>query len=393
MILHNPNLSPELVQQAQTLGFDGIGLLALTPEGTHPLLDQAGVHLENWLINKYNGKMDYMGKHGAKRYQPGLLEPGTRCILALQKHYLTPVATEDKKPQNAIEDAIQTLDHDEKAYITRYALGRDYHKTIRKSLQHLSKWIETDYHNRYKNSSEAPLQRVFVDSAPVMEKALAEAAGLGWIGKHTLLLNRSKGSWFFLGEIYTNLTVEYFLKPEAVPVSYQAPIEKNTCGSCTKCIDVCPTQAIVAPYQLDAKRCISYLTIENKEEIPLEFRKAIGNRIFGCDDCQLFCPWNRFAKYTTDDRFHIKPQFVELQMIDAFQWTAEQFDQFSQGSPIRRTGYQGWIRNLAVALGNAKPSQSTLKILHSRLLDETLTPMVKEHIQWAIQEQNKYLSY
>jgi len=262
----------------------------------------------------------------------------------------------------AQDAAKQLLDDESRAYVSRYALGRDYHKTLRKRLQKLAHRIE----RRIGDFG----YRVFVDSAPVLEKTLAEKAGIGWIGKHTNVINRDHGSWFFLGELYTDLPL---------PVD-QA--EQSHCGSCTACIDVCPTRAIVAPYSLDARRCISYLTIELKESIPVEFRKAIGNRIYGCDDCQIFCPWNKFARPTAEADFAPRHGLESAELSDLFSWDQETWLRKTEGSAIRRIGYERWLRNLAVALGNAKTTHEVVGALKTR--QHGSSELVAEHVRWAL---------
>ena len=306
-------------------------------------LQQAGVsdidladaedRLQAWLAAKFHGTMDYMQRHGSKRSRPDELVPGTLRVISVRMDYLP----------EAHDAAMQLLDDESHAYISRYALGRDYHKVLRKRLQNLAHRIE----QRIGDFG----YRVFVDSAPVLEKALAEKAGIGWIGKHTNVINRDHGSWFFLGELYTDLPL---------PVD-QA--EQSHCGSCTACIDVCPTRAIVAPYSLDARRCISYLTIELKESIPVEFRKAIGNRIYGCDDCQIFCPWNKFARPTAEADFAPRHGLESAELSDLFSWDQETWLRKTEGSAIRRIGYERWLRNLAVALGNAKTTHEVVGAL------------------------------
>jgi len=310
--------------------------------------------LSSWLQAKFHGSMEYMERHGSKRSRPDELVPGTCRVISVRMDYLP----------EAQAAAIERLDDGHTAYISRYALGRDYHKVLRSRLKKLAKQIEEHI---------GPIgYRVFVDSAPVLEKALAEKAGLGWIGKHTNLIDRETGSWFFLGELYTDL-----------PLPIDAA-EESHCGSCTACIDVCPTDAIVAPYTLDARRCISYLTIENKASIPLEFRKAIGNRIYGCDDCQLFCPWNKFAQTTTEKDFAVRHGLDTAELVDLFQWSESDWLEKTEGSAIRRIGYERWLRNLAVALGNAKTTDAVIAALTLRA--EHKSPLVAEHVQWALAE-------
>jgi epoxyqueuosine reductase len=301
--------------------------------------------------------MDYMERHGSKRSRPEELVPGTLRVISVRMDYL---------PQNQ-DTAKDLLDDGSIAYISRYALGRDYHKVLRGRLRELARRIE--------NTVGKFGYRVFVDSAPVLEKALAEKAGIGWVGKHTNLIDRDSGSWFFLGELYTDL-------PLPVDVA-----EESHCGSCTACIDVCPTAAIVAPYSLDARRCISYLTIENKHAIPTEFRKAIGNRIYGCDDCQLFCPWNKFAKPTAEGDFAPRHGLDSAELTDLFAWSEATWLKKTEGSAIRRIGHERWLRNIAVALGNAHTTPEVIAALNARRLDDS--PLVAEHVEWALtQHQN-----
>ena len=298
------------------LGFSGIGVSDID-------LSETEVHLKNWLAKGFHADMDYMHKHGSKRTHPEELVENTIRIISVRLDYFNKSLTPYEK----------VLEQPEKAAISRYALGRDYHKVLRKKLKQLAEKIKTEV-----NGME---YRVFTDSAPVMEKAIAEKAGLGWIGKHSNLLNSKAGSYFFLGEIYTNIPL---------PVSNIATYH---CGSCTKCIDACPTQAIVAPFQVDARRCISYLTIENKGEIPEEFHKAIGNRIYGCDDCQMVCPWNKFVQDSSVTDFLPRNQFDEPDLQVLFSWDEETFLKKTEGSPIRRIGYNAWQRNLKIAISNS----------------------------------------
>lgn len=307
-----------------------------------------------WLAREYHGEMSYMRRHGLKRSRPDILIPGTISVIAARMDYLP-----------ADQDEIrELLDHPSKAFISRYALGRDYHKVLRGRLRALARKIahQVGPHGH----------RVFVDSAPVLEKPLAEKAGLGWIGKHTNLINRDAGSWFFLGELYTDIAL-----PADEP-------EVSHCGTCTACIDVCPTQAIVGPYQLDARRCISYLTIELKGTIPLEYRKLIGNRVFGCDDCQVFCPWNKFAVCSDESDFAPRNNLDSVELTDLFGWTEQEWLQKTEGSAIRRIGYEQWLRNIAVALGNAATTTRVLDALASR--QGSGSPLLDEHVQWAIDQ-------
>jgi len=317
----------------------------------------------DWLDKGFHGEMDYMQRHGTMRSRPAELEPNTISVISVRMNYFPPHA----------EPIKSVLQNSELGLISRYATGRDYHKLIRKRLQKLvDKMQETLGPFGY---------RVFTDSAPVLEKALAENAGLGWIGKHTNLINKSSGSWFFLGEIYTDLRLPTH---EAKP--------SNHCGSCRACIDICPTQAIVAPYQLDARRCISYLTIELKSAIPVEFRKAIGNHIYGCDDCQLVCPWNRFSRPSDEKDFEVRHGLDAPDLLDLFAWTENEFLTKMEGSAIRRIGYMQWLRNIAVAIGNIKTRdekhlQQLVQALDNKRPD--VTPLVQEHIDWALKELTK----
>lgn len=341
------NLLDDIRCWAAELGFDHVGV-------SDTQLEEHEAYLMNWLQAGMQGEMDYMQKHGTKRSRPEELLPGTVRIISVRMNYLPPEA---ENPNDVLENASL-------AYISRYALGRDYHKVMRKRLQKLASCIEE------KVGSFG--YRAFVDSAPVLEKALANKAGLGWVGKHTNLLSEDAGSWFFLGELFTNLPL---------PVS-QASTEH--CGSCQACIDICPTQAIVAPYKLDARKCISYLTIEHKTSIPLEYRKAMGNRIYGCDDCQLVCPWNKFSKTSSLPDFVKRHDLDCADLVKLFLWTEQEFMQYTEGSAIRRIGYQQWLRNIAVALGNAPSSEPVMHALRQR--QSSSSEMVREHVEWALQQ-------
>ncbi len=340
-------LKREIIAQCGELGFQQTGISNID-------LAQAEEHLANWLRRRFHGSMDYMERHGRKRSRPAELVPGTLRVICVRMNYFP----DDQK------EARKLLDNGSGAYISRYALGRDYHKVLRTRLRALARHIQSTIGQFG--------YRVFVDSAPVLEKALAQKAGIGWIGKHTNLINRDEGSWFFLGELYTDL-------PLPVDVA-----EQSHCGSCTACIDVCPSKAIVAPYTLDARRCISYLTIENKGSIPLEFRKDIGNRIYGCDDCQLFCPWNKFAVPTAEDDFRPRHGLDTAQLAELFSWTEETWLSKTEGSAIRRIGYQRWRRNIAVALGNADTTPEVLAALAERQVGDS--PLLIEHVQWALEQ-------
>jgi len=331
---------------ARELGFQAIGITeAKIPEGDWQ-------RLRAWLAKGYHADMAYMAEHQALRAQPEQLHPGTLCIISARMDYL-PADTE----------TVKLLSQPEKAYISRYALGRDYHKLIRKRLTQLGQKIE---HEAGEHG-----YRAFVDSAPVLERTLAQQAGLGWTGKHSLIINRRAGSFFFLGELFTNL-----------PLPVDQPVDKNHCGRCTACMDQCPTQAIVAPYQVDARRCIAYLTIENRGAIPEPLRPLMGNRIFGCDDCQLACPWNRFAQPTGERDFQSRHNLDASDLVELFNWTEAQFLERTAGSPIRRAGYDNWLRNIAVALGNGPTNAGVISALQERADD--CSALVREHIEWAL---------
>jgi epoxyqueuosine reductase len=328
------------------LGFGAVGIARADLPG-----DEAW--LKRWLALGRHGSMAWMARHGTRRSRPAELVPGTVTVISVRMDYLPPDAA---PPEEVLADR-------SRAYVSRYALGRDYHKVLRKRLQQLADRIAAE---------AGPFgYRVFTDSAPVLEKALARDAGLGWIGKHTNLLAREAGSWFFLGEIYTDL-----------PLPVDAP-PTNHCGSCTACIDVCPTAAIVAPYELDARRCISYLTIEHDGPIPEEFRAAMGNRIYGCDDCQLVCPWNRYAQLAANPDFRVRGALDAPALTDLFRWSEQEFLARMEGSAIRRIGYQRWLRNIAVALGNAAPDAAARAALECRADDPS--PLVRAHVAWALQ--------
>lgn len=338
-------LKAEIVRWGAELGFQQMGVSDID-------LSEAAARLDEWIDDGRHGEMHYMHKHGTKRSRPEELVPGTLRVISVRMDYL---------PQGQ-EDATSLLDHDSRAYISRYALGRDYHKVMRKRLQKLAQRIEKEIGDYG--------YRAFVDSAPVLEKPIAEKAGLGWLGKHTNVINKEAGSWFFLGELYTDLPL---------PVDAKAT---GHCGTCAACIDVCPTNAIVAPYELDARRCISYLTIELREAIPVEFREAIGNRIYGCDDCQLYCPWNKFAQPTAEDDFAPRHGLEDVDLVELFSWSEAKWLERTTGSAIRRIGYECWLRNIAVALGNAKTTPDVVEALKFRLNYESI--MVAEHVQWAL---------
>lgn len=313
-------------------------------------------HLRDWLAQGLYGSMAWMAQHGDKRSRPAELVPGTLRVISVGLDY-------GRDP----DEAWATLDDHERAYVARYALGRDYHKLMRNRLQKLAERIADEI---------GPFgYRVFVDSAPVLERALARNAGLGWIGKHTCLIDKDGGSWFFLGELYVDL-----------PLPIDPPAGAH-CGTCTRCIDICPTQAIVAPYRLDARRCIAYLTIEHEGSIDEELRPLIGNRIFGCDDCQLVCPWNKFAKTTDEPDFRARNDLDTATLADLFAWTEAEFLHRTEGSPIRRSGYARWLRNLAIALGNAPTTPETIAALQFRR--EIDDAMVREHVEWALVQHSR----
>ena len=337
-------LASQIKEWGLALGFQQIGI-------TDTDLKQYESRFVEWLAKNFHGEMHYMSAHGSKRYQPAELIPGTIRIISARMDYLPPDT-----------DIAKVLNNPKLGYISRYALGRDYHKLMRKRLQTLTEKISAEIGSFG--------YRAFTDSAPVLEKPLAEKAGLGWIGKHTNLINRQAGSWFFLGEIYTDL-----------PLPIDTPV-KNHCGTCAACIDICPTQAIIGPYQLDARRCISYLTIELRGAIPVELRPLLGNRIYGCDDCQLVCPWNRFAKPSKEKDFQPRHGLTSPQLIDLFNWSEDTFLKKTEGSAIRRIGYECWLRNIAVALGNAPHDETIIHALQAKRHHPS--ELVREHVEWAL---------
>jgi epoxyqueuosine reductase len=326
------------------LGFQAIGIADLD-------LAFAEARLLEWLAAGRHGELDYMVRHGARRARPAELVPGTVRVISARMDYLPDAA-----------DSWGVVRDGARAFVARYALGRDYHKVLRGRLQALAERIEGEIGTFG--------YRVFTDSAPVMEVELARKAGLGWRGKHTLLLSRDAGSFFFLGEIFTDLP----LPPDAAVTEH--------CGACAKCIDVCPTRAIVAPYELDARRCISYLTIELKGAIPPELRPLIGNRVYGCDDCQLVCPWNRYARVSSEPDFRVRNGLDDAELLELFAWSEHEFHERLAGSAIHRIGYERWLRNLAVGLGNAPTSGEVIAALRARL--DHPSPLVREHVAWAL---------
>ncbi|MEH6577524.1 MAG: tRNA epoxyqueuosine(34) reductase QueG [Amphritea sp.] len=338
-------LAEQIKATAIALGFQQCGI-------TDTDLSAEAENLQAWLDKGYQGEMGYLNNHFEKRIDPSLLVEGTQRVISVRMNCLPPdIAT------------LKILKQSDKAYISRYTMGRDYHKTMRKRLTKLGKEIEQlvgqfGY-------------RAFVDSAPVLERPLARKSGIGWRGKHTLILNREAGSWFLLGELFIDL-----------PLPIDKPYTEDHCGKCQACIDICPTQAIVAPYLLDARRCISYLTIELKGSIPLELRPLIGNRIFGCDDCQLICPWNRFAQHTDEVDFTPRHQLDDISLVELLSWDEATFLKRTEGSAIRRTGYEGWLRNIAVALGNSNGGDDVVDALNKLL--SYPSEVVQEHAQWAL---------
>jgi epoxyqueuosine reductase len=350
-------LAKKIKQWGQELGFQALGI-------TDTNLSDAEKHFNQWIKQKMHGDMEYMSRHGQKRTRPAELEQGTLTIISVRMDYF---------PEDP-EHTIQLLTQPDKGYIARYSLGRDYHKVLRKRLQKLASQLEQEIGSFG--------YRVFTDSAPILEKPLAEKAGLGWIGKHSNVLQEKTGSWFFLGEIFTNLPL---------PIDQAAD---NHCGHCTQCIQVCPTQAIVAPYVVDSRRCISYLTIESHQAIPEPLRPLMGNRIYGCDDCQLFCPWNRFSQQTIETDYFARGDLAHPQLIDLFLWSESDFLTQTEGTAIRRIGHESWLRNIAVALGNylrelspINPNNTRhtiIQALQSRLTHPS--DLVREHVIWALKQ-------
>ena len=339
------DLTAQVKAWGRELGFQAIGISDVDLKDAEP-------RLECWLARGYHGEMHYMSRHGVLRARPAALVPGTLRVVCARLDY---------RPQSA-RDSDEILRDADLAFVSRYALGRDYHKVLRAKLERLAQ--------RISEAASAHRYRVFTDSAPVMEVELARKAGLGWRGKHTLALTRDAGSYFFLGELFTDL-----------PLIPDAPVSAH-CGSCTRCIDVCPTRAIVAPYLLDARRCISYLTIEHPGAIPEELRALIGNRVYGCDDCQLVCPWNRFSRPSTEPDFAVRNGLDDVSLVALFAWSRSEFDDRLAGSAIRRIGYERWLRNLAVGLGNASDRSAAVQALQRRADDASA--LVREHVAWAL---------
>lgn len=343
-------LARQIKRWGAELGFQKVGI-------TDTDLSEAEARLLDWLGQGFHGEMDYMARHGVSRARPATLVPGTIRVIAARMNY---------RPERA-RDSWDIVRDRTRAFISRYSVGRDYHTVLRKRLQRLADRISAGVGGFH--------YRAFTDSAPVMEVELAQKAGLGWRGKHTLLLSREAGSYFFLGEIYTNL---------ALPVDI---VQEDHCGTCQKCLDICPTGAIVAPYRLDARRCISYLTIEHKSAIPEELRPLIGNRVYGCDDCQLVCPWNRFAPSSSETDFTARHNLDDAALIDLFSWSEAEFHERLAGSAIRRIGYERWLRNLAVGLGNAPSSDAIVEALRRRA--DHPSALVREHVAWALARHEK----
>ena len=346
---NSASLEQQIKQVGLEFGFQQIGI-------SDTQLDQEHERYHQWIEKHYHGEMAYMARNIDKRLHPELMLPDTLSVICVRLDYLP---HQTSSPE-------QLLERRDRAYVSRYALGRDYHKLMRKRLQRFA--------NRIEELVGELGYRVFTDSAPVLEKALATKAGIGWQGKHSNILHREHGSWFFLGEIYTDLQL-----------TCDKPVD-NHCGKCTSCMDVCPTRAIVEPYVVDARRCISYLTIEHKTAIPVEFRTAIGNRIYGCDDCQLFCPWNRFAKPAAEADFSPRHGLDDISLLECLNWSEADFDFKTLGSAIRRIGYQSWIRNVVIALGNADYNPDIINALKKHY--DHHNDLIQEHIDWAIQQQS-----
>lgn len=339
-------LAQDIKTWAQELGFQQCGI-------TTPDLSEHGDNLKAWLEAGYQGQMDYLSNHFEKRLDPTLLLPGTQRIICVRMDYM---------PENTRK--LDTLSNADKGYVARYTLGRDYHKLMRKRLTQLGKKIAEQV--------DELGYRAFVDSAPVLERPLAQKAGIGWIGKHGLVLNREAGSWFLLGELFIDL-----------PLPIDPPETENHCGRCSACIDVCPTEAFPQPGVLNGSRCISYLTIELKGNIPEELRSKMGNRIFGCDDCQMICPWNRFSHYTEEADFYPRNDLDDADLLELFSWDEETFLKRTEGSAIRRTGHEGWLRNIAVALGNGLGGGAVISALRAKL--DHPSEVVQEHVRWALE--------
>ncbi|PHM59758.1 tRNA epoxyqueuosine(34) reductase QueG [Xenorhabdus sp. KK7.4] len=345
-------LAANIKQWGLSLGFQQVGICDTDLSTEEP-------RLQEWLDKQYQGEMDWMARHGMMRARPHELLPGTLRVISVRMNYLPAKAA-----------FASTLNNPEQGYVSRYALGRDYHKLLRQRLKKLGEQIQ-EYCSAHEYQGILNF-RPFVDSAPIMERPLAAKAGIGWVGKHSLILNRESGSWFFLGELLVNL-----------PLPVDSPQEEQ-CGRCVACMTTCPTGAIVEPYTIDARRCISYLTIELDGVIPEEFRPLMGNRIYGCDDCQLICPWNRFSQLTDEADFSPRAALHTPELLDLFNWSEEKFLRITEGSAIRRIGYLRWLRNISVALGNAPYRDEIVLVLEKRI---GLSEVLDEHIHWAIDQQ------
>lgn len=345
-------LAQQIKQWGIEIGFQQVGICDTDLSVEEP-------KLQAWLDKQYHGEMDWMARHGMMRARPHELHPGTLRVISVRMNYLPAKAA-----------FASTLNDPNLAYVSRYALGRDYHKLLRQRLKKLGEKIQS-YCQEFSYDDEINF-RPFVDSAPILERPLAAKAGLGWVGKHSLILNRDAGSWFFLGELLINL-----------PLPIDQPLEEQ-CGRCVACMTTCPTGAIVAPYTVDARRCISYLTIELDGAIPEEFRPLMGNRIYGCDDCQLICPWNRFSQLTDEEDFSPRRALHSPELLDLFSWSEEKFLRITEGSAIRRIGYSRWLRNISVALGNAPYADSIVLALREK---QGISDMLDEHFNWAIEQQ------
>lgn len=341
-------LAQHIKQWGQSLGFQQVGICDTDLSVEEPLL-------QAWLDKQYHGEMAWMERHGMMRARPHELQPGTLRVISVRMNYL---------PAHAF--FAKTLKNPQLGYISRYALGRDYHKLLRNRLKRLGEMIQ-----EYCEGIDINF-RPFVDSAPILERPLAAKAGIGWVGKHSLILNQEAGSWFFLGELLIDL-----------PLPVDKPLEEQ-CGRCVACMTTCPTGAIVQPYVVDARRCISYLTIELESAIPEEFRPLMGNRIYGCDDCQMICPWNRFSQLTNEDDFSPRQKLHTPELIELFQWDEPTFLKITEGSAIRRIGHLRWLRNISVALGNAPYESQIIPLLESRL---GMSDVLDEHIVWAVKQQ------
>ncbi|MEM0514999.1 tRNA epoxyqueuosine(34) reductase QueG [Pseudoalteromonas sp. YIC-827] len=352
--INYPELAQQIKQWASELGFADAAICDID-------LRQHEAQLQRWLDLGYHGEMNFMAEHGTKRSRPDELVPGTQRVISLKMHYLPPDAGFAK-----------TLKDPNLAYISRYALGRDYHKLMRNRIKKLGE--------RISEQVESLGFRPFVDSAPVLERQLAAKAGLGFTGKHSLIIDKQAGSWFFLGELFVD-----------IPLPVDDPTERiasqGDCGNCVACMTMCPTGAIVEPFVVDARKCISYLTIELKGAIPEQYRQAMGNRIYGCDDCQLICPWNRYGQITAEQDFHARAQLRDKSLLDLFAWDEATFLKNTEGSPIRRIGHQRWLRNIAVALGNAPYDQAIVQALEEQL--DEVDDLVGEHIHWALAQQQR----